>query len=209
MLQPLIIRFDTKKHPKEPALPVIDSSKPWVLLDRDGVLLDVVIRGGSEVSSARGWDEVRIKNDISLNDWCEFGSNMNLAVVSNQPDISRGLITESFLYKVSRNIFLRTGISVFYYCPHQRSDKCSCRKPSCEMGKALMREFDVDHKRLLGMVGDRSADYGFAQRLDIPFFLKVDSHNLDLVQSVASDSHGCRLVSSNMLEILSVINSQT
>jgi D-glycero-D-manno-heptose 1,7-bisphosphate phosphatase len=93
-----------------------------------------------------------------------------LVVVSNQAVVARGLISESNLKALHRNLEARLGalgapaLDGFYYCPHHpaatlaryRSD-CQCRKPRPGLLLQAARELQLD---LAGsfMVGDRPSD---------------------------------------------------
>ena len=145
-----------------------------IYLDRDGVLLKPVIRGG-EVSSARKSDEVEIYDDV-LN----FGKNakiygFTLVVISNQPDISRGISDLQFLEKTNQKINEVIPIDYYIYCPHQAAVMCRCRKPESGMIK-LFRSFlarDVNEV----FIGDRQVDYECAKAVGIKFILRKQKYN--------------------------------
>ena len=82
--EPIVFRF---KNPEAPNI---------LYLDRDSVLNEVVIRG-TEISSPRNIKELRILSDIVALTSPNIVKNWNLVIVTNQPDISRGLIDLNFV----------------------------------------------------------------------------------------------------------------
>ena len=148
-------------------------------LDRDGVLNDVVMRG-EEVSSPRCIKEFKISSGIDALASPNISKNWNLVIITNQPDISRGLIDLSFVDKINSKILTILPINVIYVCPHQREDACSCRKPKIGM----IEQFRLDYPMIKGnelFIGDSDADYYCAKTLNIPFILVRNSYNEKLV----------------------------
>ena len=88
-------------------------------------------------------------------------------VITNQSAIGRGIIDETFLASVHRELDARLGrarIDAYYYCPHfvdsavERYRKaCRCRKPEPGMVEQACRDLDLDPARSF-MVGDRWLD---------------------------------------------------
>ena len=164
--KPIVFRF---KNPEAPNT---------LYLDRDGVLNEAVIRG-SEISSPRNLKELKISSDISALASPNIVSNWNLVIVTNQPDISRGLIDLNFVDEINSKIIAILPINVVYVCPHQREDACSCRKPKIGM----IEQFRLDYPEINGnelFVGDRKSDFECAQRAKIPFILRKRDYNTDL-----------------------------
>ncbi|MHC4870946.1 MAG: D-glycero-alpha-D-manno-heptose-1,7-bisphosphate 7-phosphatase [Planctomycetota bacterium] len=86
----------------------------------------------------------------------------NIIVISNQSGVSRGFYTHEDVKKVNdrlSELLKDTGAEIdgIYYCPHQKSDNCSCRKPK----PGMFLQAAKDHMLNLEycwMVGDRSTD---------------------------------------------------
>ena len=163
---PIVFRF---KNPESPNT---------LYLDRDGVLNDAVIRG-SEISSPRNMKELKISNDIIALTSPNIVKNWNLVIVTNQPDISRGLIDINFVDEINSKIIAILPINVVYVCPHQREDACSCRKPKIGM----IEQFRLDYPMIKGnelFIGDSDADYYCAKNSNIPFILIRNFYNEEL-----------------------------
>ena len=167
--KPIIFRF---KNPE---------ASNTLYLDRDGVLNETVIRG-AEVSSPRNLKELNICSDINSLASKKIIDNWNLVIITNQPDISRGLIDLNFISEINIRIASFLPINMVYVCPHQLKEDCLCRKPKIGM----IKQFRLDYPKTNGMelfVGDRKSDFECAQSAGIPFIQRKRSYNLDLCES--------------------------
>ena len=164
-MQPVLIRKKRKNK----------ASRNIVYLDRDGVLLEPVIRG-ENVSSARCPEEIKLYDDTIV--FCEKLKIMGftLVVVSNQPDLSRGLINLNFLNYTNKIITKSIDIDFFIYCPHQEIEQCSCRKPKTGMITYFRSNYCATPSREI-MVGDRAVDFDCAKSAEIEFILKQQSYS--------------------------------
>lgn len=82
-----------------------------------------------------------------------------VVVVTNQPHIARGLLTEYELANIHARMqtALHHEIDAVYHCPHVSEDECDCRKPKPGMLMRAARDFDIDCTQSI-MVGDRDRD---------------------------------------------------
>lgn len=85
-----------------------------------------------------------------------------VVLVTNQSGVSRGFFPEKLVHSVHRKLtqlLRRQGarLAGVYYCPHQKADGCSCRKPLPGMLQQAAREHNL---QLEGswVVSDRYAD---------------------------------------------------
>ena len=90
----------------------------------------------------------------------EAGFEVN--VVSNQGCIAHRFITSAALRALTRRMFARAKraggtIQDAFYCPHQTSDRCDCKKPGTLLFKKALRgrKFDVSK---IYFVGDSKED---------------------------------------------------
>ena len=123
--------------------------------------------------------EFKISSDIVALRSFNIVNNWNLVIVTNQPDISRGLIDLNFVDEINSKIVAILPINVVYVCPHQREDACPCRKPKIGM----IEQFRLDYPDIKGnelFVGDRKSDLECAQRAQITFVLRKRDYNTDL-----------------------------
>lgn len=99
-----------------------------VFLDRDGVLNEIV-RRGQTVSSPRTLDEFRLCEGIGPPLQQLKASGFRLFVVSNQPDVARGLVEQRTIDAMSDTIRAALPVDDVLVCPHDDDDGCECRKP--------------------------------------------------------------------------------
>ena len=136
-----------------------------VFLDRDGV----VVKGGSFITQENqveledhAIEAVRILNNL----------NMPVVIVTNQPQIARGLCSENDIKRINSYIVRLlqeegAKIDAVYYCPHhpekqwggnmQYRIECGCRKPKPGMLRQAQKDIGVELKNSF-IVGDSKKD---------------------------------------------------
>jgi histidinol-phosphate phosphatase family protein len=129
-----------------------------VFLDRDGVINQKAPEG----DYIRTWSEVRlIPGAVDAVAFLNRAGYM-VFVVTNQRGVATLKVRVRDLLDIHQriqNLFSRHGavISGIYYCPHDLSAKCSCRKPKPGMLQRAAQEHRLD----LGaswMIGDSITD---------------------------------------------------
>uniref|UniRef100_A0A7V4KCB5 D,D-heptose 1,7-bisphosphate phosphatase n=1 Tax=Fervidobacterium pennivorans TaxID=93466 RepID=A0A7V4KCB5_FERPE len=137
--------------------------KSWTLfLDRDGVINERIVgdyvRNISQFKFIPGTIEaLKILRKI-------FG---RIIIVTNQRGIARGLMTEEDLISIHDymlNELRQNDVTIdgVYYCPHDITDNCSCRKPKPGMAFKARIDFpDIDFAKSI-VVGDSESDVQFA-----------------------------------------------
>src|SRR3989338_7221059 len=133
---------------------------PAVFLDRDGVLVQSVMRDG-KISSPRNAAEFALIPDLRQPLEALAQAGFLLFVVTNQPDLARKNLTQDTLNGFHGRLMEAAGgphvIHKIYVCPHDNSDACACRKPAPGMLLEAAKEWDVDLTRSY-LVGDREVD---------------------------------------------------
>ena len=134
-------------HPK-----LKDHKNKAVFLDRDGTL-NRLIYGRPPLNL----DEMAIYPDAlpSLKRLKDAG--FKLIVVTNQPDVSRKLITEKSVHELNRAIMDNLPVDGVYTCFHDDKDNCECRKPKPGMLLQAAKEHNIDLKKSY-MIGDTWKD---------------------------------------------------
>jgi D-glycero-D-manno-heptose 1,7-bisphosphate phosphatase len=132
------------------------SGKRAVFLDRDGVINQALIRDGKPYPPAT-LDELVIVPEAraSLDDLKQAG--LMLIVVTNQPDIARGLQTMGAVEAIHTALRQALPLDDFFLCAHDDSAHCDCRKPQPGLLIEASRKHDVDLSRSF-MIGDRWRD---------------------------------------------------
>jgi histidinol-phosphate phosphatase family protein len=87
-----------------------------------------------------------------------------LIVVTNQRCIGKGLISADEMDNICLFMNRRlescgAGIDRFYYCPHDYSNCCDCRKPKPGLIQTAARDMCLDVKSSY-MIGDSEVDVG-------------------------------------------------
>ena len=137
--------------------------KKAVFLDRDGVIIvdaNLITRIG-QIKVIEGVPEAMTRLKLA---------GFLLIIISNQPVVARGLISEEEVKALNNeieNIILKFGgpqFDGFYFCPHHPNANlenyrilCDCRKPAPGMLLKAASEKGIDVKRSF-MVGDRITD---------------------------------------------------
>ena len=119
-----------------------------LFLDRDGVLDDLVWHAAtSEWGAPLEAGQVRLRPGVRESLAAAHEAGWLLLVVSNQPDAAKGKATREALQGVHREIVRqldRAPIEEFFYCFHQSSDACDCRKPSPRLVLDAASRYGID-----------------------------------------------------------------
>lgn len=127
-----------------------------VFFDRDGVLNNVVWRDGKP-ASPRTPGELEIADGAARVMGCLRRSGYRIFVVTNQPDVRRGLMTAETLTDIHARLVESLAVDDIAACLHDDRDACACRKPKAGMLLDLAARWNID----LGaswMVGDQDRD---------------------------------------------------
>lgn len=127
-----------------------------VFLDRDGVLNATIVRNGKD-SSPRSFSELQIFDYVksSLNKLRR--KEYLLIVVTNQPDVARGLMTESALKRINDYMKDELNLDDLFACMHDSHQKCYCRKPQPGMLLEAAEKHQISLENSF-MIGDRLTD---------------------------------------------------
>lgn len=130
-----------------------------IILDRDGVLNELVFRNGLP-DSPMSIQEVKIFPWVvsCLERLRVFG--FDLAIATNQPAAAKGKIEQSLLIEINEYIVSQLSnvqFSSVHICFHRAEDNCDCRKPKTKMLKEALSVRDFDSSQSW-MVGDRATD---------------------------------------------------
>lgn len=99
-----------------------------VFLDRDGVIIAAVVRNGKPYPPASVAD-TRILSDVPEALALLKAASFRLAVVSNQPDVARGVQRREQVEAINAYLAKELPLDHFAVCYHDETDGCDCRKP--------------------------------------------------------------------------------
>ncbi len=169
--------------------------KPVVFLDRDGV----INRKMPESDYVRNWSEFSFLPGVfrALRMLKENG--FLIAIVTNQRCVAKGIVTEERLKEIHEkmvNEIRKYGgdIDAIYFCPHDVSDGCVCRKPEPGMILRAIKDFkghniDIDLERSC-VIGDSERDIIPAKVLGLraikigEYSPEADINKRDLLEAV-------------------------
>ncbi len=127
-----------------------------VFLDRDGVLVIPEFRDGRSFAPTR-IEDYRFYDDArdALIRLKEAG--FLLVVVTNQPDVGKGLIPRSTIAEMHDRLARELPVDRIEICDHVQGQRCGCRKPAPGMLLRAAHDLDIDLSQSI-MVGDRLSD---------------------------------------------------
>jgi D-glycero-D-manno-heptose 1,7-bisphosphate phosphatase len=126
-----------------------------VFLDRDGVLNEIVERDGAP-GSPRTLQDLRLVADIEAARRLR-AAGLLVFIVTNQPDVARGLLPEADLDEMMRRVVAAADVHDYRVCVHEDRHDCACRKPRPGMILDLARRWQVDAARSC-VIGDMWRD---------------------------------------------------
>jgi len=130
--------------------------RPAVFLDRDGVLNRVVMRDG-KAASPRTVEELEIEPDAPATLAALKAAGYLLLVVTNQPDVRRGLMSGEALRALHARLAELLPVDDIAACLHDNADGCHCRKPKPGLVLDLAERHGVDLGRSW-LIGDQDRD---------------------------------------------------
>lgn len=159
--------------------------KKFVFLDRDGTL---------NVRPPKAHYVERPEEFIWLSDAIEAVKQLNDAgylviLISNQPGIARGRLTEEMLQRIHHKMILDLAnagayIDKIYYCPHNWDEGCECRKPKPGMLYQAQKDFSLN-LRTGYLIGDDERDIEAGNAVGCHSILVNDKYTvLDAVKDI-------------------------
>ena len=122
-----------------------------LLLDRDGTL--VVDRPGNRDARA-----IALMPTARAAVEYARAAGMNVGVVTNQPGIAAGTLTQETLARLHDRVEELAGpIDAWFVCPHAAHASCTCRKPGPGLIVTAARHFGVEPQACV-VIGDIGAD---------------------------------------------------
>jgi D-glycero-D-manno-heptose 1,7-bisphosphate phosphatase len=127
-----------------------------VFLDRDGVINRAVVKNGRPFPPAT-IKEVELLPEVKHSLGALSDAGYLLIVVTNQPDVARGVTPRHVVEEINRHLGKSLPITEFYTCYHDNDDDCDCRKPKPGALLTAARNHQIDLQNSY-MIGDRWRD---------------------------------------------------
>lgn len=135
---------------------VPDGPRRAAFLDRDGVLNALVERDAAMASPRRLADFHVLPGTREAVERLHALGYLVL-VVSNQPDVARGLLEPTVLAAMTERLRAEVALDEVRYCTHDDADGCACRKPKPGMLTDLATRWRVDLRASV-VIGDSWKD---------------------------------------------------
>ena len=142
--------------------------KKAVFLDRDGVVNKAKVLHGRPFPP-HSLEELFILEGVPEAIKLLQSNGFVVVVVTNQPDVARGIVEREKIESINHEISRRTGVSNFYTCFHDDLDDCFCRKPKPGLLVEAARDHSLDLKSSF-MIGDRWRDVSAGQSVGCESF---------------------------------------
>jgi D-glycero-D-manno-heptose 1,7-bisphosphate phosphatase len=127
-----------------------------VFLDRDGVIVIPEFRNGRSFAPRR-LEDYRFYPHAAENLRRLKNAGYLLLVVTNQPDVGRGLISIKIMNEMHRRLIAEFPVEQVKVCAHRQDENCGCRKPAPKLLLDAADELNIDLAQSF-MVGDRGTD---------------------------------------------------
>ncbi len=132
---------------------------PAIFLDRDGTLIE-------HVDYLSEPDRVKLLPGVitGLKKLQQLG--YRLVIVTNQPGIGLGYLSREDFFKVNLRLFKLVSeqgvlFDRVYFCPHSKSEVCSCRKPGIELINRATKDLNIVVEDSF-VIGDTTTDMQLA-----------------------------------------------
>jgi D-glycero-D-manno-heptose 1,7-bisphosphate phosphatase len=140
----------------------VQTAKPAVFLDRDGVLNEVLVCDG-RAYPPRDLSEFVITSGAPAALEKLKREGLLLIVITNQPDIARGKANRADIDKINAQLAAILPLDAIEVCEHDDREQCDCRKPKPGMILRARDKLGVDLAASF-MVGDRWRDVEAGRR---------------------------------------------
>ncbi len=127
-----------------------------VFFDRDGVLTEATVRDG-KAASPRSRTELVILPGAAAAVRRVHDAGARAIVVSNQPDVGRGLLLPAEVAWMNDRLKETVGVDDVLVCTHSGTEGCECRKPGHGLLSRAAAVHGIDLRRSW-MIGDRWVD---------------------------------------------------
>jgi D-glycero-D-manno-heptose 1,7-bisphosphate phosphatase len=136
--------------------------RPAIFLDRDGVISRATLRERKPYPP-RSLAELEILPGVPVALQALKAGGYCLVVVTNQPDIARGVVTRTTVDSINGWLSSVLPLDAILTCAHDDADRCQCRKPLPGLITQAAREMGLECAASY-MIGDRWRDIEAGRR---------------------------------------------
>ncbi len=130
-------------------------SKPAIFLDRDGTI-------NADIEYLHEPEKFQLLPNALAGLKKMQNMGYRLILITTQAGIGLGYFTKEDFYRVNRTMFQqlaaqRVMIDKIYFCPHNITEDCACRKPKTALIEQAKKDLNIDLEHSF-MIGDRTVD---------------------------------------------------
>jgi len=140
-----------------------------IFLDRDGVLNKAIVKNRKPYPPSK-IEEFEILPGVFEAIQLLRDSGFKLIVVTNQPDVGRGVINIEIVEEINNLIIKQLKVDEIISCFHDDSDNCECRKPKTGMILQAVKKWHIDLS-ISYLIGDRWRDIQTAKNIGLTSIL--------------------------------------
>lgn len=148
-----------------------------VFLDRDGIINKALPRG----EYLTELEQFELQDGIAGLIRHFKGLGYLIITITNQAQIAKGMLPLEKLKKIHDHMLeqltaANAKIDKIYYCPHQNSDNCECRKPNIGLLLKAIDEFSIDPSSSF-FIGDSDKDINAGFTIGCKTIFLRNEHN--------------------------------
>jgi len=148
--------------------------KPWIILDRDGTLIE-------EKHYLALPEQVELLDGVVEGLRLLADAGARFIVLTNQSGIARGFFSEEEMFRVNcrlLDILKSEGIKIeaCFFCPHDADAFCYCRKPNIGLVTQAKEKLGFLNEEICCVIGDKKSDIQLAENLNCRAILVLTGH---------------------------------
>ena len=149
-----------------------------IFLDRDGIINKIIVRENEYISSPRKFEEFVFIDGINELLLKLKEKNYLAIIITNQPEIFRGLLEMEELERMHKAILEILTIDDIFMCFHDNQHNCECRKPKPGMLLQAAKKWDIDLSESF-ILGDSAKDIESGKRAWCNTILLETQYNIN------------------------------
>ena len=160
--------------------------KKAIFLDRDGVLNNVVIEKNNKIRPPYKKKDFKVKFENILN-LKKYENSYLLFIITNQPDLKKGLQTVEFNNYINNRISKLLKIKEIKTCIcFEFESNCNCYKPKPQMIIDLQKKWKINLRKSF-VIGDRWRDIGLGKNTKCKTIFLRQKYNINDLTLIKPD----------------------
>tara|TARA_A100001011_G_scaffold400825_1_gene519446 strand:- start:6273 stop:6812 length:540 start_codon:yes stop_codon:yes gene_type:complete len=162
------------------------NKKKAIFLDRDGVLNNVVIEKNNKIRPPYKKKDFKVKYENILN-LKKYENSYLLFIITNQPDLKKGLQTVEFNNYINNRISKLLKIKEIKTCIcFEFESNCNCYKPKPQMIIDLQKKWKINLRKSF-VIGDRWRDIGLGKNTKCKTIFLKQKYNINDLTLIKPD----------------------